>query len=212
MSSYIVTFRGHPACPCLAAWLPVYEAELRRRGLIKHSIDIYQLIGGAAASAGTHTRGGAYDLAQVSDLEIKIAREMGAAAWHRPAGWDSPGSIEHQHGVLNGCPHNTPARYQISAYLSGYNGLGRLGHGGRDTGPRVVPLRTWQEGIVWATALQAGPVDDAIAATKAAKTEVKKAKTAAKAKGQATRAERAAKALAKIKRGLGLLRKIGGQR
>ena len=26
--TYIVTFRGLPACPCLATWLPVYEAEL----------------------------------------------------------------------------------------------------------------------------------------------------------------------------------------
>lgn len=148
--SYVVTFRGHPACPCLAEWLPVYEAELLRRGIVKHNIDIYQLIGGAAASAGTHTKGGAYDVAQVTTEAIEVAREMGAAAWHRPKNWDNAGGIEHHHGVLNGCPHNTPARYQIDAYKLGFNGLGRLGHGAADNGPRVMPLRTWKAGITWA--------------------------------------------------------------
>lgn len=147
---YAVDFRGKPACPCLAEWLPFYEKELLRRGIIKHNVDIFQLIGGAAASAGTHSKGGAYDVAQVSDQAILVAREMGAAAWHRLPNWDGKGGMEHQHGVLNGCPHNGPAAYQINAYKAGFNGLGLNGAGGKDTGPRVLPLRTWVQGIEWA--------------------------------------------------------------
>ena len=35
LPTYTVWFRGRPACPCLAEWLPVFEAELIRRGVIK---------------------------------------------------------------------------------------------------------------------------------------------------------------------------------
>lgn len=156
LPTYAVTFRGKPACPCLAKWLPAYEAELLRRKVILHNLDIYQLIGGAPQSGGTHTMGGAYDVAQVSDLAIWVARNMGGIAWHRPVNWDGHGGIEHQHGVLNGCPHNGPARYQIDAYKLDFNGLGLNGHGGKDTGPRGIPLRTWEEGMAWAKA-QAAP-------------------------------------------------------
>ena len=142
-----VTFRGKPACECLAAWLPAYERVLLARGIIRESIDIMQLIGGAEASAGTHSTGGAYDIRQVSDAAIKIAREMGAAAWHRTP---AQGFATHQHGVLNGCPHNAPARYQIAALAAGYNGLGRAGRGGPDDGPAPRTLRTWTQGIAWA--------------------------------------------------------------
>lgn len=145
----MATFRGKPACACLAAWLPAYEAELLRRGVIVRSIDVYQLIGGATASAGTHSQGGAFDLGQTSDEAIWVARQMGAATWKRTP---AQGFILHSHGVLRGCPHNTPARYQIDALDAGFNGLGRGGRGGRDDGPRPVPQRTWQQGIAWAVA------------------------------------------------------------
>lgn len=152
------TFRGKPACSCLIAWLPVYEAELLRQGVIKRSIDIYQLIGGAAASGGTHATGGAFDIAQTSTQAIAAAREMGAdATWHRLLNWDGRGGMEHTHGVLTGCPHNGPARYQIDAVRAGYNGLGHLGRGGRDTGPRPLSGRTWEQGIAWAKAQQPAP-------------------------------------------------------
>lgn len=151
--SYAVKFRGFYACPCLAKWLPVYEAELKRRGVIKFSIDIYQLIGLADASANTHSKGGAFDIAQFSELAVWVARHMGAGAtWHRrrSQGFD----IDHAHGVLRGCPHNGPARYQLDAVDDGYNGLGYLGHAGPDDGP-VGSSRTWEQGIAWAKALQA---------------------------------------------------------
>jgi hypothetical protein len=76
---------------------------------------------------------------------------MGAdATWHRPYNWDGDGGGEHVHRVLTGCPHNTPARYQIDAVRAGYNGLGHLGRGARDDGPRPLSGRTWREGIQWA--------------------------------------------------------------
>lgn len=153
LPSYAVTFRGFPACPCLATWLPAYEAELQRRGVLDGPLHIYQLIGGAAASADTHSQGGAFDLLDLPGGEdLVVARQMGAdATWSRPDNWDGRGGMPHIHGVLTGCPHNGPAHYQIDAVRDGYNGLGHLGRGGRDTGPRPLSGRTWREGIAWAT-------------------------------------------------------------
>jgi hypothetical protein len=89
---------------------------------------------------------------------------MGAdATWHRPYNWDHARGMEHTHGVLRGCPHNGPARYQIAAVDAGYNGLGHLGHGARDNGPRPLSHRTWEEGIAWAKALQPKPHEEVVA-------------------------------------------------
>lgn len=161
--AYAVTFRGLPACPCLAEWLPVFEAELLRRGVVKHSIDLAQLIGGAQASAGTHSQGGAFDIWQHDETTLWVARQMGAAAWARTK---AQGFSPHTHGVLNGCPHNAPARYQLTAYAEGYNGLGKGGRGGPDDGPRPGNgrLRSWRDGIAWARSQQRvtrGPAIDA---------------------------------------------------
>jgi len=154
LPDYAVTFRGLPACPCLATWLPAYEAELQRRGILTGQLHIYQLIGGAAASAGTHSTGGAFDLLDLpGDEDLVVARQMGAdATWSRPFNWDGRGGMSHIHGVLTGCPHNGPAHYQIDAVSAGYNGLGHLGHGAPDTGPRPLSGRTWQQGLAWARA------------------------------------------------------------
>ncbi len=141
------TFRGRVACNCLRAWLPVFEKELLRRGVIKQSIDIAQLTGGASASAGTHSQGGAADVWQDDPTTIKIAREMGAAAWARTK---AQGFDPHCHLVLNGCPHNSPARYQINALALEKNGLGWMGLQGRDDGPAPRKLRTYTAGIRWA--------------------------------------------------------------
>jgi hypothetical protein len=145
-------FRGRVACDCLRAWLPAFEAELKRVGVIRESIDIAQLTGGAAASGGTHSQGGAADIWQRDERTIRIAREMGAAAWARTKaqGFSDP----HCHLVLNGCPHNGPARYQVNALAAGYNGLGYAGLGARDDGPEPRHLRTWTAGIRWAKARQ----------------------------------------------------------
>lgn len=151
MSDFL-TFRSRKTCKCVAEWLPHYEAELIAAGVIKASVDIYQLQGGAPKSGGTHTAGGAIDLAQYSPLASRIARQMGAAHFPRPFNWDNDNGGAHGHLVLVGCPHNAPARYQIAALNEGFNGLGRGGRGGPDTGPRAGvrwPLRTWEQGIVW---------------------------------------------------------------
>ena len=157
------SFRGRVACDCLIAWLPVYEAELLRLGVIKYSIDIFQLTGAAGASAGTHSQGGAADLGQSSSIALRIARNMGAMSWRRdadPNDGQPDFSPSHNHLVLKGCPHNSPARYQIPAGEAGYNGLGLNGKGGRDDGPRADvkwPLRTWKDGVAWAKARQTPP-------------------------------------------------------
>jgi hypothetical protein len=144
---YAVQFRGLWACPCLAEWLPVYEAELLRLKVIKQNIDIVQLIGNAKQSGGTHSKGGCADLLQRDATAIKVAREMGAASWHRT---QAQGFSEHNHLVLNGCPHNGPAAYQVAALAAGYNGLGVNGHQARDDGPEPRKLRTYKQGIAWA--------------------------------------------------------------
>lgn len=149
--AYTVWFRGKPACPCLAQWLPVYEKMLLQAKVIKSNLDIYQLIGGAAASGGTHALGGCFDTAQTSAKAISIAREMGAATWYRPYNWDGRKGMAHTHGVLIGCPHNGPAAYQITAQRNGYNGLGYLGQAARDTGSPKTITRDWREGVTWAT-------------------------------------------------------------
>lgn len=151
LPSYAVMFRGKPACPCQVAWLPVFEVELQRRGLLTGSLTIYQLIGGAAASGGTHADGGASDLGISAEDAIRVARDMGAdATWYRPPNWDGAGGMAHTHSVLRGCPHNGPARYQIAAVDDGFNGLGAGGRGAVDPGPRPLSGRTWREGIKWA--------------------------------------------------------------
>lgn len=152
------TFRGFVSCECLAQWLPVYERLLKAKGLIKNSIDVWQLTGGAPASGGTHTKGGAYDLLyQTSPAHVAVAREMGSGAWGRVV---SQGfTKDHQHGCLYGCPHNGPALYQYTAMRNGFNGLGQAtsgrfagmwGYGHPDEYPDPSAWRTWRQGIAWA--------------------------------------------------------------
>lgn len=45
LPAYAVDFRGHPACPCQVAWLPVFEAEAQRRGILSGPLPISQIIG-----------------------------------------------------------------------------------------------------------------------------------------------------------------------
>lgn len=143
---YIVWFRGFPTCPCLARWLQVLERELLDRGVIRENIDIAQLTGTATESAGVHKGGGAFDLWQHDDTTVWVCRQMGAdATWARTTG--SFANNKHTHGVLTGCPHNAPARYQIDEVRQGGDGLTGSAP---DTGPRPLSGRTWREGIAWA--------------------------------------------------------------
>jgi endonuclease/exonuclease/phosphatase family metal-dependent hydrolase len=151
----MATFRGFKACACLIAWLPVYEAELQRRKILKsgQKLKIYQLIGGAPASGGTHSKGGAFDLLDLPGKgDLEVARQMGAdATWSRKKNWDGRGGMAHIHGVLRGCPHNLPARYQITSTTQGVDhGRNGLANRGKDDGPRPLSYRTWSQGITWA--------------------------------------------------------------
>lgn len=137
-------FRGLPACSCLAAWLPVFEATIGR------SPRWFQLVGDAPASAGFHKDGGSADSEPLSEDELRIARNMGAAAFNR---WWTDNY--HAHLRLNGCPHNTIGQPQVADLNAGRDGTGPLydNAGVPDNGPRdgvLWPLRTWREGIAWA--------------------------------------------------------------
>lgn len=155
--TYIVNFRGFRACPCQAAWLPVFEAEAQRRGFLVGPLPLAQLIGDAAASGNTHEKGGATDWwsgggVRDNDGLVWLARQMGAdATWARTA---AQGFDPHDHSVLTGCPHNGPARYQIDAVRADWNGLAGETSRAPDDGPRPLSGRTWQEGIKWATQQQ----------------------------------------------------------
>lgn len=137
-------FRGLPACSCLHAWLPEFEA------LIGRSPRWFQLVGDAPTSAGFHRGGGSADSEPLSDDELRIARNMGAAAWNR---WWTDNY--HAHMRLNGCPHNSIGQPQVDDLNAGRDGTGPLydNAGTPDNGPRdgvQWPLRTWRQGIEWA--------------------------------------------------------------
>lgn len=158
LPDYAVDFRGRPACPCQAEWLPVFEQLAQARGILPPQglLPTSQIIGGAVQSGGTHATGGADDtwpLTTINDVAayVRLSRDMGAdATWLRPKNWDGKSGVAHVHRVLRGCPHNGPARYQITAVDQGRNGLGSGGMGGTDDGPRPLSMRTWREGIEWA--------------------------------------------------------------
>lgn len=139
----MTTVHGLPACTCLARWIPAFEAAIGR------SPRWFQLIGDAPASAGFHRGGGSADCELLSDSELRIARNMGAAAFNRL--WEGN---YHAHLRLNGCKHNTIAQPQVADLNAGRDGTGPLydNAGVPDNGPRDGvhwPLRTWREGIAW---------------------------------------------------------------
>lgn len=135
-------------CECLRDWWPLVTRMAVKRGIVTTCLDVTQgSYNGTrvAASAGTHSGGGTLDLRQYSDSTVRLLREAGAASWKRTP---AQGFAYHNHLVLNGCPHNSPARYQVQAWLDGYNGLGYMGRRYRDDGPDV-GFRTWSEGVAW---------------------------------------------------------------
>lgn len=137
-------------CSCLAKWLPAYQNELLRVGIIKRGLDVFQTIGGAPDSAGYHLFGGNVDTGQTSPQAIRIARNMGGAAFPRDS---RDGMSVHCHIVLKGCPHvKSGPRWQVTELEGGRNGLVNRK---ADRGPRdgiKWPLRTYTEGIAWAKA------------------------------------------------------------
>jgi hypothetical protein len=95
-----VWFRVGWTCPHLKAVLESAEEEMLLRGELDNELDIYQLQGGAAASAGTHSKPGAADLGQTSDAQITTLRRNGGNFQRRiPA----QGFVLHAHGFAQGC-------------------------------------------------------------------------------------------------------------
>src|SRR5699024_9622007 len=79
----VVYFRGKPTCTCVRKWIPAFEAELRRRKLLTGNVYLYQLKGGAAASAGTHYRRGAIDRQRLTGAQRQVALDVAVAFWGR---------------------------------------------------------------------------------------------------------------------------------
>lgn len=116
------TFNGKPLDNATIARLKQAESQLG------YPLTILQGIGGAAASAGTHTEGRAVDLAPWDhEKKVRVLRDLGFAVWYRPT---LPGVWnEHVHGVLifDGRDNQrglAPAGWrQIGSYDRGRNGL-----------------------------------------------------------------------------------------
>lgn len=139
-----ILFRGRRTCICVATIVPLVEAEMKRRGLIKNSVDFFQMgynKGGVSASAGTHDRGGCIDVAQHSDAHLAVWRMFGVRMQRRTP---AQGFDLHGHGWPGGCPHlSSGARYQESEWRRKRNGLrGR----GPVTGPGYTTI-TWQQAV-----------------------------------------------------------------
>lgn len=135
-----VKFRGGWTCSCVATSLPLVEQDMIRRGLIKQSVDIYQLgyRSDVSASAGTHDGGGNTDVAQFSDKQIDVWRLWGWTIQHRTKaqGFD----MDHGHGWPLGCTHlSSGGRAQAAQWANRQNGLVSKGRvSGR------WPIDTWK--------------------------------------------------------------------
>lgn len=136
------TVYGHPSDNATAAAIHALEAVLG------FTLTVYQIIGGAPQSAGTHLDGRAVDLAPArADEKLKAAKDLGFIGWHRPFDWDGAGGIEHIHLILvlfnrQNQRGLAPAGFrQIAMYDAGRNGLvSNL----PDTSYRATPKRAFQ--------------------------------------------------------------------
>lgn len=162
---YFTDIHGHrwPCTPVQKLWLTEFQAEAIRRtkaglkGYIRYGLDIFQVVGGAPRSGGTHLvdpdsdEACCIDFANTSFEMIRLARDMGAdATWKRPYNWDGRKGMAHGHINLRGLA-NRYANYQYNSRKSGVDyGKNGLANGGKDTGPKPLSKRTYKEGIDWA--------------------------------------------------------------
>ena len=137
----------------------------------KTGVDLYKRIiqakGGAAASAGVHLDGAAFDFRVWGLSESKIndvvyaLRECGySASWYRD--WEGN---EHIHAGANLGSLKTGVKYQVDAVKAGYDGTGKGGRGAKDNHRRPSTWRTIQQGSQWAAEqiLKEGEVEMATA-------------------------------------------------
>ena len=103
--------------------------------------------GGDPSSAGTHDGGGVVDVS-VSGMTpayrvtvAKALRTVGFAAWVRtPSQGDWPYHIHA--AAISDTDLSSQAQHQTGDYYLGKNGLA---NGAADDGPKVTPIRTWEE-------------------------------------------------------------------
>jgi peptidoglycan hydrolase-like protein with peptidoglycan-binding domain len=103
--------------------------------------------GGDPSSAGTHDGGGVVDIS-VSGMTTayrvtvaKALRTVGFAAWVRnPSQGDWPYHIHA--AAISDTDLSSAAQHQIGDYYLGKNGLANRG---ADDGPKVTPIKTWEE-------------------------------------------------------------------
>ena len=141
---------GFWGCECMATTFPLVNADMKRRGLVKSGIDVYQ--GGyngtaVSASAGTHALGGVIDVIQgISLAERKVWAAWGVMMFPRTRAWGYPTSAmspPHGHGVWHGCPHQTAsADRQVHQGRTGGDGLAYNRRRNFEA-----PTRTWQQAI-----------------------------------------------------------------
>jgi hypothetical protein len=115
-----VLFRGKTMDRKTAAALAIAE---RRLGYELTVVQGAYNAGGVRQSAGTHDGGGVVDLAPFdAKRKVKVLRDLGFAAWHRPA---IPGLWgAHIHAVMRGHQDLAPAAgAQVVSYLAGRDGL-----------------------------------------------------------------------------------------
>lgn len=147
-------FRTGTTCACVATSLPRVERYMILTGLIRESIDLFQLgyRTDVTASAGTHSRGGCVDTGQFSPAQIEAWRLFGWTMQRR----DLPGVVTHAHGWPLGCPHLAPAaQAQARDWARGDNGLvGSVGIVGR------YPVDDWQTALRRMETVMAGLADD----------------------------------------------------
>src|SRR5882724_11947509 len=103
--------------------------------------------GGDPSSAGTHDGGGVVDVSvagMTSADRVTVAkalRTVGVAAWVRnPSQGDWPYHIHA--AAISDTDLSSQAQHQTGDYYLGKNGLA---NGAADDGPKVTPIRTWEE-------------------------------------------------------------------
>jgi hypothetical protein len=134
-------FRVGWTCQCVVDHLTTAEQEMLLRGELANSLDIYQLQGTAAASAGTHSKYACYDLGQTSDAQIDTLRRNGGCAQRRYT-WQGF-AVGHTHGFPNGCPHG--AAGQKSQQVQWNNGTNGLVSRGKIEGRW--PIKNWKTAL-----------------------------------------------------------------
>lgn len=134
-----VAFNGKPIDRLTAERMKSVQSLVKSRswGAETSPITVLQGIGGASASAGTHTSGGCVDTTAYNwRHREKAGRLFGGADYHRPYNWDNRGGGEHIHFNTIGVGYaSIAAQRQWTAYYAGKNALA---NNAKDVGPRLI--------------------------------------------------------------------------